>query len=174
MAWLDDDIKTYILSKKVETYQKAQKNLTDEQIAEIIPEFQKHFKAEMEKPEEKRKLFKDKYGGYIVIIRTQENHAVKKDKKGDGYFYAYLPLLNEDAMIFMNYNWALQIKKNMIVVIRGWVRPQYRDLGSQDYHEDEKAYCKKKGIESIDDLDPGTWERKNNITVWQILKAYTI
>lgn len=173
-GWIPKNLKTKIMKTDVQTYKKSQKTLTDEQKAKVKEVFRSAYAEEYEKPLKERKVYKDAFGGYIMILKTPKDLDVREDKTGRGYFFAYNPLLEEDVMVFMSLKRAKAIEKNspLVVILRGWASAQYRDLGSEEYHVEEKAYLKEKDASNIKDLDSDTFDRRHRLTVWEYITAF--
>lgn len=173
--WLPDDIKEKIMKKDVQTYKKSQKELTDEQKVKVRDAFRSFIATEYAKPINERSIFKDEFGGYIMLIKTAEDLNVKEDKKGRGYFFGLDPILEEDVQVYIDdLEQAKTIgrKSPLLLVFRGWAAPKYRDLGSDEYHIDEEKYCKQKGVQRIEDLDSDTYSRRYKLNVWEYLTAF--
>jgi len=165
MSW--DDIKKEE-SAKFKTVVKKVDKLKDDKIPEVLDEALKYYNIEKTKKLSDRKVFEDKFGGHIILVRfpkksildkvkNVKNWTPKPTKNDDAirWYGATMPLFNDDIVtLFLSEEFFPIIKERQttfedfwepenvtrLFVIRGTDNKEYKWL---DEEKDSKIYSRK-------------------------------
>jgi len=184
--WIDKDVKK-IIEKQIENVQQARKELTDEEIEEIIPEFLDFFK----KHRNDNEPFQDKKGGFIIVVKVPKGAEPKKVNSQFTEEDQYLIFCNSrfsSMKVFGSKTfWMKTNKPDVPYVVRGklniqydiagtWGTGTYKDsegnehkkLSARKYFKTLEKACETLGF-NIDDLDEDDIIKSYTLNAWQNL-----
>jgi len=185
--WIDKDVQN-IIKKKIKDVQRAQKELTDDEIQEIMPEVVAFFKEHINDKE----VYKDDKGGSFLLIKVPENVKPTKmakmnrddpDEEMRGYMFCGTRLgsilvnggVSFWKSIIPGNSYFVRGKLNIQYDITGtWGTGKYTDsegkehkkFTKQQYFKTLELACKKTGFNE-EELDEDDIIKNYTFNAWQ-------